>query len=68
MSTGEMDSYRKLVQENIDYDFPLSGHPYGTETLGAMWSLWWRSTVPGVTSSVSPEMRSPQLINIGNAS
>ena len=29
----EMDSYRELIQENIDYDLLLQEHPYDVETL-----------------------------------
>ena len=29
----EMDSYRELIQENIDYDLLLQEHPYDAETL-----------------------------------
>lgn len=33
MRMDEMDRYRELIKENIDYDFLLQEHPYDEETL-----------------------------------
>ena len=33
MRMDEMDRYRELIKENIDYDFLLTEHPYDEETL-----------------------------------
>ena len=33
MGMDEMDSYRRLIKENIDYDLLLQEHPYDEETL-----------------------------------
>ena len=33
MRMDEMDRYRELIQENIDFDLLLQAHPYDTDTL-----------------------------------
>ena len=40
MRIDEMDRYRELIKENIDFDLLLQEHPYDEETLEGYASLW----------------------------
>ena len=60
MSKGEMDAYRELIQENIDYDGFVREHPYDAGQLDEMVELMVEAVCSRKETIRVAEMTSPR--------